>query len=81
MALLGPWTVRPVTNASDDPLPLADVPAEGRQRVTCRLCGRPLYGREARLWSLGDDCRAKLGLRTGRRPGGFEVEQDGLFGG
>jgi hypothetical protein len=28
---------------------------------------------------MGRDCRAKLGLRTGPRQDGHEVEQDGLF--
>lgn len=68
---------------TDDPLPLpgaaTEVPGEGRRRVLCRLCGRPLTGREARLWALGEDCRRKLAERTAPRPGAFDVEQDGLF--
>lgn len=63
-----------------DPLPLPDdhQPTGEQPRVTCRLCGRPLYGRQARLWGLGDDCRAKLAERAAPRPGGFDIEQDTL---
>lgn len=64
---------------SPDALPGLDEPLAGRRRVTCRVCGRPLVGRLARLWGLGDDCRAKLQGRVGPGLGGFEVEQDGLF--
>lgn len=54
--------------------------ADGRPRVACRLCGRPLHDREARLWGLGPDCRAKLALRTAPRPPEHPVEQDPLPG-
>lgn len=57
------------------PLPLPTEP-EGRPRIYCRLCGRPLTGRQARLWRLGDDCRTKLAERTAPTPGAFEAEQD-----
>ncbi|WP_328917258.1 MULTISPECIES: DUF6011 domain-containing protein [unclassified Streptomyces] len=55
--------------------------ATGRRVVRCGMCGRPLTGREARLRGLGAGCRHKLGEdATVRRPGRFEVEQDGLPG-
>lgn len=66
-----------------DPMPLPlDASAEprGRRRVRCRMCGRPLYGRQARLWALGDDCRAKLQERTAPRPARSDVAQDALPG-
>jgi hypothetical protein len=68
-------------NAPYPPLPLAegDEPEEWR-RVNCRVCGRPLTGREARLWGLGDGCRAKLAERGAPRPPRTEVEQDMLPG-
>lgn len=63
------------------PLPLdASAEPRGRCRVRGRLCGRPLTGREARLWALGDDCRAKLQERTAPRPARSEVGQDTLPG-
>ncbi len=61
------------------PLDEGEEPA-GRRRVTCRLCGRPLTGREARLWGLGDGCRAKLAERGAPRPPRAEVDQDMLPG-
>ncbi|MEU1663607.1 DUF6011 domain-containing protein [Streptomyces sparsogenes] len=66
----------------DDPAPLPglDQPAAGRPRVTCRMCGRPLRGREARMWGLGEDCRDKLAVRTAPRPAASEVEQETLPG-
>ncbi|WP_328912348.1 MULTISPECIES: DUF6011 domain-containing protein [unclassified Streptomyces] len=55
--------------------------AAGRRVVRCGMCGRPLTGRDARLRGLGDGCRHKLGGDAAvRRPGRFEVEQDGLPG-
>ena len=68
--------------AATDPAPLPgfDEPAAGRSRVTCRMCGRPLRGREARMWGLGEDCRAKLAMRAAPRPPAHEVEQDTLPG-
>lgn len=55
--------------------------AAGRAVVLCGMCGRPLRAREARLRGLGEGCAHKLGTDpTVRRPGRFEVEQDGLFG-
>ncbi|GAA1877841.1 DUF6011 domain-containing protein [Streptantibioticus ferralitis] len=67
--------------APHTPLPLDEdgEPEEGR-RVTCRLCGRPLTGREARLWGLGDGCRAKLAERSAPRPARGDVDQDALPG-
>ncbi|MEU1629540.1 hypothetical protein ABZ746_30370 [Streptomyces sp. NPDC020096] len=40
----------------------------------------PLYGREARLCSLGGDCRVKLAERTAPRPQAHDVEQDTIPG-
>jgi hypothetical protein len=58
-----------------------EAPDGDRPRVVvCRLCGRPLRDREARLWGLGPECRAKLALRTAPRPPGHPVEQDPLPG-
>lgn len=54
--------------------------AAGLRVVECADCGRPLVGREARMWGRGRDCRHKLGQRDVRGPGRFEVEQEGLFG-
>jgi hypothetical protein len=69
------------TNPDPLPLPLdADAELRGPRRVYCRLCGRPLRGREARLWGLGDDCRAKLQERSAPKPGRHEVEQETLPG-
>ncbi len=74
-------------------LPLADVagvagPADaddelegsGRRGVTCRLCGRPLTGRDARRRGIGDGCRAKLHERVAPRPPARDIEQDTLPG-
>ncbi|PWI44549.1 DUF6011 domain-containing protein [Streptomyces sp. ICBB 8177] len=66
----------PYGEGADD----AEPRAEGRRRVTCRVCGRPLHGRQARLWGLGDDCRAKLAQRTAPRPPAHEADQDPLPG-
>ncbi|MEU5024701.1 MULTISPECIES: DUF6011 domain-containing protein [Streptomyces] len=68
---------------ADDPttLPgLVEEPSAPRRRVTCRMCGRPLRGREARLWGLGDECRAKLAVRSAPRPPAHDVEQETLPG-
>jgi hypothetical protein len=64
----------------NDPLPgLVEELAAGRRVVRCGMCGRPLTGREARLWGLGEGCRHKLGGAPGApRPGRFQVEQDQL---
>ncbi|GAA3477807.1 MULTISPECIES: DUF6011 domain-containing protein [Streptomyces] len=71
-----------------EPFPGSDIeaPAEpdratGRRPVRCRLCGRPLTGRESRRTGLGPACDAKLhpaapDIRTRRH----EVEQDPLPG-
>lgn len=68
----------------DAPLPGLDDDEElaaGRRVVRCGMCGRPLTSREARMYGLGEGCRHKLGVDPAvRRPGRFEVEQDGLFG-
>jgi len=66
----------------DAPLPgLDNDPAAGRPVIRCGMCGRPLESREARMRGVGDGCRDKLHPdRAVRRPGRFEVEQDGLFG-
>lgn len=54
--------------------------AAGRRVVRCGMCHRPLESREARLRGLGEGCARKLGADpVVRRPGRFEVEQDGLF--
>lgn len=69
--------------AEPEPLPgyEEDEVADGRRpRVACRLCGRPLVDREARLWGLGEECRAKLGERTAPLPPEVEVEQEALPG-
>jgi len=68
-----------------DPAPLPGLAtdeelAAGRRVVRCRVCGHPLTGRTARTLGLGEDCAAKLGMRTAPGAGRFEVEQDGLFG-
>ncbi len=69
---------------AEDPVPLPDLAldegAERRPRVTCRLCGRPLRGREARMRGLGDGCRDKLMERAAPRPPAHEVDQDALPG-
>lgn len=55
--------------------------AAGRRVVRCGMCGRPLESRGARLRGLGEGCAHKLGADpVVRRPGRFEVEQDGLPG-
>jgi Family of unknown function (DUF6011) len=68
----------------DAPLPGLATDAElaaGRAVVRCGMCGRPLKGREARLWGLGEGCRHKLGGDViVRRPGRFDVEQDAIPG-
>ena len=61
------------------PLDEGDGPQE-RRRVNCRVCGRALTGREARLWGLGDGCRAKLAERGAPRPPRADVDQDALPG-
>ncbi len=48
--------------------------------MTCRMCGRPLRDRQARLWGLGVECREKLALRTAPAPGRWDVEQEALPG-
>lgn len=48
--------------------------------VRCALCRHPLTGHAARLLGLGEGCAHKLGVRSVRGPGRFEVEQDGLPG-
>jgi hypothetical protein len=54
--------------------------AAGRRVIRCGMCGRPLTGREARMRGMGEGCRHKLrGDPIVRRPGRFDVEQDGLF--
>jgi hypothetical protein len=71
--------------APDDPstgvglLP-GDPGASERPLVACRLCGRPLRGRKARLRGVGDSCLAKLRERTAPRPPQRPVEQDPLPG-
>lgn len=56
--------------------------AAGRRVVTCGLCGHPLTDAASRTWGMGEECRRKLGGdATVRRPGRFEVEQDGLWEG
>lgn len=62
------------------PLPGFDEPAEGRLRVVCRMCGRPLHDPTARLWGLGADCRHKLALRSAPRPPERQLEQETLPG-
>lgn len=58
-----------------------ELQAAGRRVVLCGMCGRPLKATRARLVGLGEGCAHKLGADgTVRRPGRFEVEQDGLFG-
>ncbi len=70
---------------ADAPLPgLAtddEMLAAGRRVVTCALCGHLLTDAESRTWGAGERCRRKLGGDvTVRRPGRFDVEQDGLPG-
>lgn len=67
-----------MATADPAPLPGFDEPVAGRSRVSCRMRGRPLRGREARMWGLGEDCRAKLAMRTAPKPPTHEVEQDTL---
>jgi hypothetical protein len=60
--------------ATDDEL------AAGRRVVRCQDCDRPLTGTGARTWGRGRGCQAKHGGGPAvRRPGRFEVEQDGLW--
>lgn len=61
-------------------VPDDELPAEARRRVTCRMCGRPLRDREARMWGLGPECRGKLDPRIAPTPPAHEVEQDPLPG-
>ncbi|TVL89791.1 DUF6011 domain-containing protein [Streptomyces sp. SAJ15] len=68
-----------------DPEPLPGfkdppTPAKGRLPVTCRMCGRPLRDRDARLWGLGPGCRHKLHTRSAPRPPSHEIQQDTLPG-
>ncbi|MGW7291339.1 DUF6011 domain-containing protein [Streptomyces xiamenensis] len=65
---------------SDEPLLPGVDPRAERSPVFCRLCGRPLTGREARTWGLGPECREKLRLRGAPRPRVSEVDQDTLPG-
>lgn len=63
------------------PLPLGDAAEpRGLRPVRCRVCGRLLSGRVARLRGVGEECWAKLGGRMVPRPGGFVVEQEELPG-
>jgi hypothetical protein len=69
--------------SSAHPLPGLATDAElaaGRRVVRCGMCGRPLKGREARSWGLGEDCRHKLGERTAPDPGRFDAAQETLPG-
>lgn len=55
--------------------------AAGRRVIRCGMCGRPLESREARLRGVGEGCRDKLHPdAVVRRPGRFEIEQDGIPG-
>ncbi|WP_078591991.1 DUF6011 domain-containing protein [Streptomyces megasporus] len=66
-----------------EPSPLPDSPeppARERPPVRCRLCGRPLRDRQARLWGLGPECRGKLAVRSAPRTTGWEVAQEALPG-
>ncbi len=66
---------------TDDGTLLPPVPQDGqRATVTCRLCGRPLTGRAARLRGVGDGCLAKLRERTAPRLPEHVVEQEPLPG-
>jgi hypothetical protein len=62
------------------PLPRLDPeePEQGRPRVTCGMCGRPLTG-AARARGV-DDCRRRLQQRTALRPSRFDVDQDTIPG-
>ncbi|MDG9706450.1 DUF6011 domain-containing protein [Streptomyces sp. DH37] len=69
------------TEPETTPLPGAPEPSgEDRPRVTCRMCGRPLRDRQARLWGLGVECREKLAVRSAPVPRHWEVEQEALPG-
>ncbi|WP_344322691.1 DUF6011 domain-containing protein [Streptomyces macrosporus] len=66
-----------------EPAPLPDAPEpppEGRPPVLCRMCGRPLRDRQARLWGLGPECREKLAVRSAPRTAGWDVAQETLPG-
>lgn len=69
-----------------DPAPLPGLAtdeelAAGRHVVLCGMCGRPLKATRARLVGLGEGCAHKLGQDpVVRRPGRFEVEQEGIPG-
>ncbi|MFJ2630885.1 DUF6011 domain-containing protein [Streptomyces sp. NPDC087422] len=63
------------------PAPLPGLPetvAAGLRVVRCGLCGHPLKDAVSRRRGMGDDCRRKLGERTVRGPGRFQIEQDTL---
>ena len=64
----------------EQPEPPDGEAAPGPPRITCRLCGRPLTGQEARRRGIGEGCRAKLRERTAPRPPAHEVEQEPLPG-
>jgi hypothetical protein len=72
-----------VTTEEDEGI-LPGVPPAGegepRRRVECAVCGRPLRDATARLWGLGEGCRAKLALRAAPRPPDPGVDQDPLPG-
>ncbi|WP_344633802.1 DUF6011 domain-containing protein [Streptomyces glaucosporus] len=66
-----------------EPSPLPDAPeppAQDRPPVLCRMCGRPLRDRQARLWGLGPECRGKLAVRPAPRTTGWDVAQETLPG-
>ncbi|MFP8907341.1 DUF6011 domain-containing protein [Streptomyces atacamensis] len=74
-------TAEPDPRPEPVPLPGSPEPSGGgRPRVTCRMCGRPLRDRQARLWGLGVECRERLALRAAPAPGRWEVEQEALPG-
>ncbi|URN11332.1 DUF6011 domain-containing protein [Streptomyces radiopugnans] len=67
--------------AAPAPLPgEPTAPGEGRLRVLCRVCGKPLRDPVARRWGLGRECWGKLDLRAARARGRWDVEQDTLPG-
>jgi hypothetical protein len=73
---------RPGSAPGEEMLPATGPPEPdgGPAPVTCRLCGRPLTGRAARRWGLGEECRAKLRERSAPRPPAREVDQETLPG-